>query len=154
MNQFTSSILVLLVVFSFHGVTADVVSDVCRKASSSNLSLTYGFCSSSLGANPKSKTSNIYGLGEISMELTLSKAAYVTSRINSILNGGKVSADVKGAMEACKNYYTVAAGNVQSAINAYKGISSNNGVSELQHWTVFLKSGISVEKKMCCWRRR
>ncbi|XP_026458810.1 putative invertase inhibitor [Papaver somniferum] len=122
MNQFTSSILVLLVVLSFHGVTADVVNDVCRKASGSNPSVTYGFCSKSFEANPKSRSSNIYGIGEISMELALRKAASVTSLINTILNGGgKVSPDVRGALVSCQNNYKTVVRSVQGAISAYKG---------------------------------
>ncbi|MCL7021497.1 hypothetical protein MKW94_011603 [Papaver nudicaule] len=118
------SVLVLLVVFSIHGITVnaagDLVSGVCQKTASSNPSVTYGFCSSSLQANPKSRTSDIFGLGEISLQLSLSKAAYVTSRINS-LKDGRINPDVKATLNACSTYYRNVVSNVQGAINAFKG---------------------------------
>ncbi|KAI3894577.1 hypothetical protein MKX03_020686 [Papaver bracteatum] len=115
--------LVLLLVLNFHRVVAangDVISDACKNASTTDSMLTYDFCVSALESNPKSKTSDLFGLGVISMELCANNATNLIPYIGKLLEDGKKERFVKQALDTCLEIYTDATRCAEDAITAFK----------------------------------
>ncbi|XP_026443338.1 putative invertase inhibitor [Papaver somniferum] len=124
MNKSTSLIfLILLLVLNLHRVVAngDVVADLCKNASTTPDSmLSYDFCVSALESNPKSKTSDLFGLGVISMELIANNATNLLPYIGKLLEEGKKERFVKQALDSCLEVYADATRSVEDAITDFK----------------------------------
>ncbi|KAI3947592.1 hypothetical protein MKW92_009751 [Papaver armeniacum] len=97
--------LFLLLVLNLHRVAVangDLVTYVCKNASTTtDIMLSYDFCVSALESNPKSKTSDLLGLGVISMELIANNATNLLPYIGKLLEEGKKERFVKQALDTC-----------------------------------------------------
>ncbi|KAI3879485.1 hypothetical protein MKX03_014105 [Papaver bracteatum] len=125
-----SSILHFLVVLNFCGgviVNGDIVREFCKNQSISDVYVNYDFCVSSFEANPLSKTSDIYGLTAISIDLCLKNATYIGTYIDSILKDGKE--EPIQYLKECMEFYSSALEDVQVAMKAFNG-KDYNGVLE------------------------
>ncbi|RZC93061.1 hypothetical protein C5167_028420 [Papaver somniferum] len=125
MNKSSSLIfLILLLVLNLHRVVVangDVVADLCKNASTTPDSmLSYDFCVSALESNPKSKTSDLLGLGVISMELIANNATNLLPYIGKLLEEGKKERFVKQALDTCLEVYADATRSVEDAITDFK----------------------------------
>ncbi|RZC93063.1 hypothetical protein C5167_028422 [Papaver somniferum] len=125
MNKSSSLIfLILLLVLNLHRVVVangDVVADLCKNASTTPDSmLSYDFCVSALESNPKSKTSDLFGLGVISMELIANNATNLLPYIGKLLEEGKKERFVKQALDTCLEVYADATRSVEDAITDFK----------------------------------
>ncbi|XP_026459283.1 putative invertase inhibitor [Papaver somniferum] len=98
-----SSLLHVFLVLNLYGVNGDtgaMISDLCKNISAHSYGdPKYDFCISSLKANPMSKTSDIFGLALISMELCSTNATNVSIYVRK--NGAFDT--VQDAMEAFKD---------------------------------------------------
>ncbi|KAI3873912.1 hypothetical protein MKW98_001561 [Papaver atlanticum] len=89
-------VFLFLNIFSNHGANGDLISDVCKYASTSDPQLKYEFCIGSLLENPASKDAHdLLGLGEISMQACLQNATSIQSYIDKILSDGKQGPEPK-----------------------------------------------------------
>ncbi|MCL7039348.1 hypothetical protein MKW94_013654 [Papaver nudicaule] len=128
MNQsisLLSSIFHLFLVPNFCGgvvVNGDIVNNLCSNVSiASDHVLNYDFCISSLEANPLSRTSDIFGLVVISMELSSNNATYIRTYIDSILKDGKQEPELaRTCLQECIGFYSTALEDVQAAMKAFK----------------------------------
>ncbi|KAI3882978.1 hypothetical protein MKX03_028711 [Papaver bracteatum] len=119
-----SSILHIFLVLNFYGgvtVNGDIVINFCKNQSIIDPSLNYDFCVSSLEANPLSKTSDIFGLAVISMELTSNNATYIHTYIEGILKDGKQEPRARMCLEDCMEFYSTAVEDVEEAMEAFNG---------------------------------
>ncbi|KAI3947591.1 hypothetical protein MKW92_009750 [Papaver armeniacum] len=82
--------------------------------------LTYDFCVSALESNPKSKTSDLFGLGVISMELCANNATNLIPYISKLLEDGKKERLVKLSLDTCLEVYADATRCAEDAITAFK----------------------------------
>ncbi|KAI3903865.1 hypothetical protein MKW98_015647 [Papaver atlanticum] len=122
--SFFSSILHVFLVLNFYGgftVKGDIVNNICKNQSLVDPDLNYDFCVSSLEANPVSKTSDIFGLAEISMELCSRNATYIHIYIEGILKDGKEGPRARICLEDCMEFYSTAVEEVQEAQEAFNG---------------------------------
>ncbi|KAI3905304.1 hypothetical protein MKX01_039995 [Papaver californicum] len=88
--------------------------------------LNYDFCVSAFESNPKSKTSDLSGLGVISMELYVNNATNLLPYISKLLEDGKQERFVKQALDTCLEVYTDAIRCANEAITAFKNNDYNN----------------------------
>ncbi|MCL7032939.1 hypothetical protein MKW94_029106 [Papaver nudicaule] len=120
-----SSILHLFLVLNFYGgvtVNGDIVSNLCENVTRVDPTQNYDFCVSSLEANPLSKTSDIFGLGVISIELCSNNATYIHTYIDGILKDGKPEPErARTCLQECVDLYSDASEEVQTAMKAFKG---------------------------------
>ncbi|MCL7045864.1 hypothetical protein MKW94_004523 [Papaver nudicaule] len=120
-----SSILHLFLVLNFYGgvtVNGDIVSNLCENVTRVYPTQNYEFCVSALEANPLSKTSDIFGLGVISLELCSNNATYIRTYIDGILKDGKPEPErARTCLQNCIGFYSTALEDVQAAIEAFKG---------------------------------
>ncbi|XP_026405858.1 putative invertase inhibitor [Papaver somniferum] len=118
----SSIFIIFLVLNSFHdGVNGDLISNVCKNASTTDPNLKYDFCVASLSANPASKNAHdLLRLGLISMKTCLQKATSIHSYIAKMLKGGKGEPAAKPCLEDCLNSYTDAIRSVQKAAASFK----------------------------------
>ncbi|KAI3860817.1 hypothetical protein MKX03_034838 [Papaver bracteatum] len=119
-----SSIFYGFLVLNFYGgvtVNGDIVRNFCKNQSTIDPYLNYDFCVSSLEANPHSKTSDIFELAVISMELCSKNATYIRTYIEGILNDGKAEPRAKMYLENCMEFYSTALERVQAAMESFKG---------------------------------
>ncbi|KAI3858137.1 hypothetical protein MKX03_022456 [Papaver bracteatum] len=68
-----------------------------------------------------SKTSDIFGLAVISMELCSNYATYIQTYIGSILKDGKAEPGAKGCLGGCIEFYSMAFDDVQKAMKDFSG---------------------------------
>ncbi|XP_026429152.1 putative invertase inhibitor [Papaver somniferum] len=106
--------ILLLLPTTFHGVhgAADpnLISNVCKKSVADHHGqLKYDFCISSLKADPKSNTYDIFDLGYLSLNNTLKKGISIKSYIQHLLKDGKQSPDVMVRLKECagRDYWHV-----------------------------------------------
>ncbi|MCL7031247.1 hypothetical protein MKW94_003129 [Papaver nudicaule] len=111
--------LFLIVILYGAIVNGDIIGDLCKNVSTDDPQLSYSFCVSSLEANPLSKTSDIFGLAVISMELCSNNASYIQTYIDSILKDGKVEPEARGCLGDCKEFYSMAFSDVQTSMTAF-----------------------------------
>ncbi|KAI3834755.1 hypothetical protein MKX03_003482 [Papaver bracteatum] len=118
----SSIFIVFLVLNSFgHGVNGDLVSDLCKNASTSDPQLKYDFCVASLSANPASKNvHDLLELGIISMQICLQNATSVHSYILQILKDGKQVPAAKPCLENCLDLYSDALDSIPEAMQYFK----------------------------------
>ncbi|MCL7027318.1 hypothetical protein MKW94_000752 [Papaver nudicaule] len=130
MNQSTSllspfaSILYFFLVLKFYMgviVTGDIISSQCKNVSTHDFQVNYDSCVSSLEANPLSKTSDIFGLAVISMELCSNNASYIQTYIDSISKDGKADPGARVCLGNCIEFYSMAFRAVQKAMKAFSG---------------------------------
>ncbi|MCL7047266.1 hypothetical protein MKW94_016252 [Papaver nudicaule] len=121
LSLFLSSIFIFLVLH-FHGVNGDLISHVCKNASTpiDYPQLTYDFCVASLSENPASKHAHLSGLGVISMQKCLQNATSIHSHIIQILKDGKEAPVAKPYISYCLDRYSEAITAVQKATASFK----------------------------------
>ncbi|KAI3920599.1 hypothetical protein MKW98_020500 [Papaver atlanticum] len=126
----SSIFVVFLVLNSFgHGANVDLISDLCKNASTSDPQLKYDFCVASLSANPASKNAHdLLELGIISMQICLQNATSVHSYIAQILEDGKQVPAAKPCLEDCLDLYSDALDSIPKAMQYFmdKDYSSAN----------------------------
>ncbi|OVA02471.1 Pectinesterase inhibitor domain [Macleaya cordata] len=116
-------LLLLLLLFNAGGVNGtDITNETCTKAADSDPNLNYNFCLSSLQSNPKSLTSDLQGLGVISMELCLSNGTNINSHIGKLLEGQIIEVNPSAIkyLKDCLELYTDAIYDTQDAIKAFE----------------------------------
>ncbi|MCL7052123.1 hypothetical protein MKW94_003692 [Papaver nudicaule] len=113
MNQlcFSLTFIFLVLFMNFHvNAAADVglVSTACKKAVAESRSpkVNYGFCVSSLEADPKSNTYDVFQLGVESYKHVLQKEKSIKSYIKKLLKDGKQSQNVKVPLAGCSQDYS------------------------------------------------
>ncbi|KAI3896454.1 hypothetical protein MKW92_042266 [Papaver armeniacum] len=139
-----SSILHVFLILNFYGgvtVNGDIVINFCKNESILDPYLNYDFCVSSLEANPVSKTSDIFGLAEISMELCSRNATYIHTYIDGILKDGKQEPRAGMYLEDCMEFYSTAIDEVQEAVEAFNGKDYYNAFRHV--------SGAGIEADTC-----
>ncbi|KAI3873915.1 hypothetical protein MKW98_001564 [Papaver atlanticum] len=96
-------VFLFLNTFSNHGANGDLISDVCKYASTSDPQLKYEFCIGSLLENPASKDAHdLLKLGEISMQACLQNATSIQAYIDKMLSEGKQGPDPKPYLHPIK----------------------------------------------------
>ncbi|MCL7037488.1 hypothetical protein MKW94_023356 [Papaver nudicaule] len=131
-----SSIPYLFLVLNCYGgliVNGDIdISNLCKNVTRVDPTENYEFCVSALEANPLSKTSDIFGLGVISIELCSSNATYTHTYIDGILKDGKPEPErVRACLQDCIEFYSTALEEVQAAMKAFKGKDYETAGSQL-----------------------
>ncbi|MCL7040321.1 hypothetical protein MKW94_015005 [Papaver nudicaule] len=123
LSPFSSILIFFLVLNFFMGVTVkgDIISTQCKNVSTHDFQVNYDFCVSSLEGNPQSKTSDIFGLAVISMELCLNNATNIPTYIDSILKDGKAEQGARVCLGNCIEFYSMAIREVQQAIKDFSG---------------------------------
>ncbi|KAI3887892.1 hypothetical protein MKX03_000599 [Papaver bracteatum] len=129
MNSLCFSWMSILLVFliNFHAVHVhgasdkDLISTVCKKAVADDTlkELKYGFCVSSLQADPKSKTYNLFDLGLLSFNNNLKKGLFIRSYIQKLLKDGKQSPNVMERLKGCSQDYAFIGRDMEDAIGAF-----------------------------------
>ncbi|KAJ4952461.1 hypothetical protein NE237_029293 [Protea cynaroides] len=102
-----------------HVVDADIVSDTCQNAAQRDTTLNLNFCLKVLGEDPKSHSTDLQGLGIISLNLILNNATNIGSRIVGLLNDQTVAPDVKKGLKICQDEYSEASSSTKEAIDAF-----------------------------------
>ncbi|KAI3896455.1 hypothetical protein MKW92_042267 [Papaver armeniacum] len=122
-SLFSLFLYVSLILNYYGGVTVngDIVRKFCKDESIIDPHLNYDFCVSSLEASPMSKTSDIFGLAVISMELCSNNATYIHTFIKGILKDGKEEPRARIYLEHCMEFYSTAVEDVQEAVEAFNG---------------------------------
>ncbi|KAI3940791.1 hypothetical protein MKW98_030110 [Papaver atlanticum] len=131
-----SSILHVFLVLNFYGgvtVNGDIVRNFCKNEWIIDPYLNYDFCVSSLEANPETKTSDIFGLAEISMELCLRNATYIHTYIEGILKDGKEEPRARMYLEDCMEFFSTAVEEVQEAVEAFNGKDYYNALRHVSN---------------------
>ncbi|RZC94277.1 hypothetical protein C5167_044870 [Papaver somniferum] len=123
LSLFSSILHVFLVLNLYGGITVngDIVKTFCKSESIVDPSLNYDFCVSSLEANPLSKTSDIFGLAVISMDLSLKNATYIHTYIEGILKDVKQEPTARMCLKDCMEFYSTAVKDLQEAVEAFNG---------------------------------
>ncbi|RZC57058.1 hypothetical protein C5167_004359 [Papaver somniferum] len=118
----SSIFIVFLVLNSFgHGANGDLISILCKNASTRDPQLKYDFCVASLSANPASKPArDLVELGVISMRTCLKKARSIHSYIAQILEDGKEVPAAKPCLEDCLDLYSDAPDSIPKAVQYFK----------------------------------
>ncbi|KAI3858679.1 hypothetical protein MKX03_027382 [Papaver bracteatum] len=143
--SFSAIFIVFLVLNSFHhGVNGDLISDLCKNASTSDPQLKYDFCVASLSANPASKHAHdLAELGVISMRTCLKKATSIHSYMAKILKRGKEKPAEQQWLERCLQLYSSAIDGVQKAIASFKIKDYSSANIEI---TTAMDSSVSCEE--------
>ncbi|MCL7050208.1 hypothetical protein MKW94_006627 [Papaver nudicaule] len=118
-----STILQFFLVLNFYGgwiANGDLIDNLCKSISSHDPHMHYEFCVSSLEANPLSKSSDIFGLAVISMELCKNNATYIPTYIDSILKDGKVEPEARVCLGNCIEFYSMALDDVEEGMKSFK----------------------------------
>ncbi|KAJ4953561.1 hypothetical protein NE237_030393 [Protea cynaroides] len=113
------SFFVVLVILFFAAVDADIVSDTCQKVAQGDKNVHLDFCVKVLGADPKSHSTDLHGLGLISLNLIESNETKIESRIGQLLNDQTVALGVKKGLQDCQETYSEASDNTKEAIVAF-----------------------------------
>ncbi|XP_020270631.1 putative invertase inhibitor [Asparagus officinalis] len=100
-----SSLLPLFLPLLLLSITNATVDDTCKAATASNYKVDYGFCTTSLRANPKSETADPKGLGLIGTQLCLTNATNTGTKINDMIKNGNFSHEVKEILRLCDGAY-------------------------------------------------
>lgn len=109
---FFTSLLILL----FQAAVGDIVEDTCK-----NVKMDYNFCVKALGADAKSHTADLQGLGIISVKLIIGNASKIISvRIEKLLADKTGGPDARPLLLDCKDFYTYAISYAQNAIADFK----------------------------------
>lgn len=108
----------ILVIFAVVDA-ADIVSDTCKKIAQGDNNVHVDFCVKALGADPKSKSADLQGLGIISSNLVVNNAVKISSHIGQLLNDKKLGPDVKIRLKDCQERYSDAIANTKEAIGSF-----------------------------------
>ncbi|KAL8161144.1 hypothetical protein V2J09_012633 [Rumex salicifolius] len=116
------TITILLPTLPSSSGDTQLIIDTCRKIAQAEPSLggNYQICVDFLNSDPRSVTSTLEGLGEISFELAEKKTVAIEWRIKSLLADPKVGPDVKKVLADCADEYDEAEESVGKALTAIK----------------------------------
>ncbi|MCL7025782.1 hypothetical protein MKW94_015299 [Papaver nudicaule] len=124
------SLFIVFLVLDFHGVHGDLISDVCKNASTIKIispidnytfsDVNYDFCVASFSTNPASKGADLLGLGKISLETCLTNVTSIHSYVADQILNGKQEPPVKLLLEDCYVLYTDTLKCIQIAIEGFE----------------------------------
>ncbi|KAK9927825.1 hypothetical protein M0R45_024991 [Rubus argutus] len=113
----------------FHSTMGDdLIQQSCKKAKTTDKSLNYNFCVSTLEASPKSRGANLAGLTAIVLDLAGAKVTSINSLIAKLSKDPKVD---QPALQDCDEVYSDAIDSVQEAKNAFKSQSYDSALEYL-----------------------
>ncbi|KAJ8626770.1 hypothetical protein MRB53_020077 [Persea americana] len=120
-KSFMLLFLAFLLLLSTQSLGTSVLEDSCKRAAESSPNISYGFCVSSLRADPRSTNADLAGLGLIALDLTSLKATRARSHANDLLrNPGSVSGN-KQCLQQCLGLYDDAMDTLKRCRSAYNG---------------------------------
>ena len=99
---------------------SDIILKTCKQCSDSSPNVNYTLCVSSLQSVPKSHRSNLRGLGVISVELSITNAKQVRSKVKNLLKANPEDQFVKSSLETCLGLYTDAISGLMDSVKAIK----------------------------------
>lgn len=97
-----------------------VVEDTCKRAANSSPRIDYNFCVRSLQADPRSKSTNLTGLGLISLDLSTAKCSQASSRTRHLLNNSGLVSKEKKCLEDCLELYSDTMDTLEQCGDAYR----------------------------------
>ncbi|OVA20299.1 Pectinesterase inhibitor domain [Macleaya cordata] len=102
----SSSFALIVLIFFSHGVNGiDLVRGTCKRVAKTNPKLYYPFCVRSFGANIRSKTADLAGLGIISTDLAISNAKFIKLYAKNMLKDQQ-KGDGGKALQDCLEVFT------------------------------------------------
>ncbi|MCL7052124.1 hypothetical protein MKW94_003693 [Papaver nudicaule] len=133
MNFFWVFNLVLLLMIQVHAAADDgLITAACKKAVAESPKVNYDFCVSSLEADPKSNTYDIFALSVESYKHLLEKENSIKSYINKLLKDGKQSPEVKLALDGCSQDYSDTTEPTEDALASFRARDYNASFTLLQ----------------------
>ncbi|KAK9758080.1 hypothetical protein RND81_01G205300 [Saponaria officinalis] len=121
MNNTCIYVLIFVGFFSTY-VVANLVPSICKDLSRNDQeNVSYDYCVSKLGSDPKSAHSTAEQLAEISFRLTISKADDVFSTIQKVVNGSRIDQLVKYPLKICSVVYSRIPNDLKDGLVALKG---------------------------------
>nr|A9YUH4.1 RecName: Full=Putative invertase inhibitor; AltName: Full=Pollen allergen Pla or 1; AltName: Full=Pollen allergen Pla or 1.0101; AltName: Allergen=Pla or 1.0101; Flags: Precursor [Platanus orientalis]ABY21305.1 pollen allergen Pla o 1 [Platanus orientalis] len=132
----------------FFLISADIVQGTCKKVAQRSPNVNYDFCVKSLGADPKSHSADLQGLGVISANLAIQQGSKIQTFIGRILKS-KVDPALKKYLNDCVGLYADAKSSVQEAIADFKSkdyASANVKMSAALDDSVTCEDGFKEKK--------
>ncbi|OUZ99184.1 Pectinesterase inhibitor domain [Macleaya cordata] len=146
-----SLIFLSFFVLLFHGgFGVDLIEETCRKSVQTDPNLSYNFCLTSLQAVPKSHTSDLKGLGLISINLTKTNATHTNLYIKKLLNQKQISQYCKIRLIDCLDLYSDAIISLKNAIKDFTSrhnFEANIEVSAAMDASTTCEDGFDEMKK-------
>ncbi|KAK9758079.1 hypothetical protein RND81_01G205200 [Saponaria officinalis] len=116
------SALIFFFFISTNNVSASLVRATCKHLSKTDRqNINYDFCVSKLESDSRSSSSTAKQLGEISFQLTISKAEEVLSTMDRVLKQPSIDLHVEDSLKVCWDFYVTIPVDLREGLAALKG---------------------------------